>query len=268
MKHLIFIDFDHCLAPCDHDIAATQVKKELSTFGQTGITVGNEFSQIYYHMVSVLHDNPSPEAIDLNARLNAYPVIRPKNLSSKNVDQKWSRELWLKYLSDKHNLDLDGKMIIRIVEKYWETLAANCKLYPDAVDFLKRFGNSVFVITGSDDRLIFRKDSMVYDPKVSETKKIGRLEEQGLRDILPANHIITADPYSKTHENYWRKVISMTGLTTVKNGVVIEDSLPVIVAGRKRGFRGYVLDRYKFYNPNKIRDKIDGYFTSLKDIDL
>ncbi|MDI6721648.1 MAG: hypothetical protein QMD85_04615 [Candidatus Aenigmarchaeota archaeon] len=265
MKYKILIDFDHCLAPFDHDIAAEAVKKELiSAVGKDGFAAGDEFGRIFYGMLSILHSNESHEAVGMKEKINSYAVVRPPELPP-DADQKWSRELWLKYLSDKYGLHLDGKIIMHIVEKYWETIAQACKLYPDVTEFLRRFGDDVFVITGSDDRMIFRNGSIIYDPLSSERKKIDRLEKQGLRNLLPSNHIITGDPYGKADEKFWQKAMRIAGLEDPADGIVIEDSLSVVLYGKKLGFKGYVLDRHGFYNKDDLTNKIDGYITGLKE---
>ncbi len=268
MDYTLLLDVDHCLAPFNQDAGTEKVKQLLKeALGERGLLIGDLFGRIFYDFDSIHHGNQDPKLFSLRDRINSYKVMVPNELSGKHVNFMWSRELWLKYLSDQHALSLDGETIIRIIDAYWEAISSASQVHPEALDYLRKLDKEkLFIITSSDKRLAFESDTWEYDPQISQQKKSIRVQNQGLRKVFPASHVITGDPIDKPSQEFWEKVMEITGLSKPSQGIVVDDSLAVVLSGKGFGFRGYLLDRKKFYKRVDVQDKVDGYITELNQL--
>lgn len=266
MNQVFLLDFDECLAPVNQSAGVENIKKLLKQkLGKRkGSLIGNSFGQMFRDINAILHAKTNARLIALKKRLNSYRIQIPRGLTGEAANFMWSRELWLKYLSDENNLDFDGRTITRLADAYWNGYSRASPMYPQAVEYLSRADNRrLFLILGSDRRLLFENGTMVYDPMISEKKKIVRIQKQGLGKLLPENHIITGDPYDKPSQEFWQKVMQRTGLAQTSQGIVVDDSLPTVLSAIKFGFNGYLPDRKDFYGRNDVEHKVDGYITEL-----
>lgn len=267
MNHVLLLDFDQCLAKLNRDAAAKRVTKRLvEMLGTRGNQMGKEFTEVYNKIDLILHGKKGPEFAALKEKINSYKVKVPEKLANENINFMWSRELWIKYLSDKYNLEIDNQAAVSIIRDYWDAVASNSPLLWEAREFLgKTDAKKVFIITGSDKTLVVENGSLKYDPKTAEKRKISRILRQGLT-MLPKSHIITGDPYDKMTDKFWGVVMKRTGIKKASQGIIVEDSLPVILSGTKFGFKGYLLDRRKFYDKKDVEKQIDGYITKLNSV--
>jgi FMN phosphatase YigB (HAD superfamily) len=267
MKKLL-LDFDGCLAYQNRDAGIGRITHLLGgIIGDKALKIGTEFGQINEGMESILHGKTDRKLLEFRKRLNSYEVVLPKEIESQKIDFMWSRELWLKYLSDKYKLCLD-KRIITLIKEFWEAVALASPLYPQVVSYLKNAGiHGIFIITGSDQDLLFRNGSIIYDPAYAEKMKIRRLRLQGLT-MLPRKNIITGDPYDKPSLGFWKKVMDITRLSKTSDGIVVDDSLPMVLASIKMGFNGYLLDRKGLYERKDVEKQVDGYITELDQLNF
>ena len=108
MDQVLLLDFDECLA---HFNYRAGVKKLINLLeirvDDKAPEIGKNFEQIYNDMDLILHGKGSKKILDVKDKLNSYDVKLPKELVGKKVDFMWSRQLWLKYLSDKYELGLN-----------------------------------------------------------------------------------------------------------------------------------------------------------------
>ncbi len=268
MNCTLLLDVDHSLAPFNQDAGTERVKDFLKErLDKKGISAGNLFGQIFYDLDSIHHGNNDPKPISLRDKLNSYTILVPPELAGISFNFMWSRELWLRYLSDQQKLGLDGKTITQTIDAYWDAVSTGSQAYTEAINYLRCLDReNLFIITGSDRRLVFEGESMRYDPKISEKKKVIRVENQGLKGLFSKSHIITGDPFDKPDPKFWQRVIDITGLSDKSKGVVVDDSLSIVLSAKVFGFRGYLLDRKKFYKKVDVENKVDGYLTELNQL--
>ncbi|MBI4174127.1 MAG: HAD family hydrolase [Candidatus Aenigmarchaeota archaeon] len=164
----------------------------------------------------------------------------------------WSRQLWLRYLSDKHEINLDGKTISKIIESFWMSAAGNSKIDPKTEKWIKDNEKRLFIITGSDRNLIFRAGKIIYNSKYSKRIKIKRMKAQGLK-IQPRN-IITGDPYDKDTREFWQNISKRMP----QDVIVIDDSTIIVSRAKNCGFRSFLFDpdgkHYEKSFKNRITD--------------
>ncbi|MBI4170499.1 MAG: hypothetical protein HY514_02305 [Candidatus Aenigmarchaeota archaeon] len=269
MKYTLLLDFDECLARQNRAAGIARVKAMLKEIaGPKAEEAGNDFGQIYHDMDSILHDNKEPGLLLLKNRINSYTVKLPKELKSQKIDFMWSRELWLKHVSDKHGLNIDNKTIISIIEGYWNAIASSSPLYPQARKYLEKLDKSkVFIVTGSDKTLVADGKGFAYDSSMAEKRKISRIVKQGIT-MLPKTHIITGDPHDKPSDEFWKTAMKRAGLKEPAEGIIVEDSLSIVLSAMKFGFKGYLLDRHKFYDRKDAEKQVDGYITELNQLPI
>ena len=250
MTHVLLLDMDECLAPSNN-------------------VVGNGMLNIYKDMDAAHHGTITKSFLELKEALNSYAVKVPKTLKNITTGFIWSRELWLKHVSDKNGLGLDDKAIMKLIDAYWDAVALASQAYDDSLNFLKLQNKKMlFIITGSDRRLIMTNNEIKYDPKFSEKKKIKRIHKQGVKSFFPTSHIITGDPYDKPSTEFWERVMKHVGIKNKSYGIVVDDSMSIVLDAVKFGFSGYVLDRRGLYKKQDVKHKVTGYLTKLNDLHL
>ncbi len=270
MSYVLLLDVDGTLAQFNNSAGAEKVAEILAKlFGSKGKRAGEDFLKIYQAINSTHHGKKSQEYASVVGTLNSFSIKLPPELWQTELNFMWSRELWLKYVSKMHKLNLSWSLIVKIIDSYWEAASLNSPLYPEVRGFLEKLVKNksrLFLITASDNRLAFRNRAITYDPKVSEQKKIKRVLEQGFSGIFKPHQTITVDPFDKPSPEFWRKCVKVAGLTNPSEAVVIDDAKDVVISAVSFGFRGCVLDRACHYSSAEVRRAGAGYITRLEQL--
>lgn len=245
LMYVLFFDLDGCLTPFDQQLGFEAVSESLKEITGTP-KFGTEFRKMF-DLIQIIHlGKTDKNAEKLKYALNSYNVQIPKSLIGKKTDFMWSRELWLKYLSDKYELQLNGNIITKIVDGYWDTISKQM-LFPHVASFLKQLHNRMFIITSSDMRLLIKNNKIIYNPKISASKKMKRVLKQ-TGGLFKRKNIIIGDPYDKPSNEFWNIVMKVSQLSKPADGIVIDDSLRICLSAAEFGFRSFVIDRQNNYN--------------------
>lgn len=265
MINTLLLDYDGTLAPFNEDAATKRVKEMLAAdLGSKSEEVGGEFAEIFNALDAVLHSKADSRSTEVIRNINSYNVLTSADVGDYEIDFRWSRELWLKYLSDKYELGLEGEFIMKVIDGYWEALADSSPLFPDVGEYLGRQRNlGAYVITASDRRIAISQDTIRYDPSYSEKQKMSRIERTGLCKFINKENIVVGDPFDKPGDMFWSKIIAKAGIKDKKDAVVVDDSLSTVKSAKAAGFRGYVMDRIGVYDRNQAAAETDGYITGL-----
>ncbi len=260
-------DFDHTLAPLNHDHPSGKVSEALEKmFPGKGTDAGKTFSNIFYGILDAYQGKSDTMNKKIKSAIEFYKIRVSNSFDGAKPDFLWSRELWLKYISNEFGLNISDKEISRLASIYWDHVPENCPIFPDSKDcLLKLDKEKIFIVTGSDMRLGFDEYSLFYDPELSKNFKRDRIEKQ-CPDLLLRSNIITGDPYGKPSEGFWQAVLEITGIADPSKSVVIDDSLKVVLSAKNFGFQGYVLDREGLYRKAEIESEIDGYIRNLNEL--
>lgn len=271
MPPTLLLDVDGTLAPFNQD-AGTQAVTDLLArlFGNEGLKLGAEFGSLYDSLSLLHHGRVEPELVALKNRLNSYRIQLPQELERRSENFMWSRELWLRHISEVHKLNLGWEQIISITDAYWEAISLHSQIYPAVEEYMEKLtrAGSLFLVTASDRRLALMNGSIAYDPRVSEKKKVKRVLEQGLSRFFGPRQVITGDPFNKPGLEFWQKCIKVAGLSDPSEATMVDDAEAVVMSAVKFGFRGCVLDRAGHYHREKIEGLGIGYITELNQLKL
>lgn len=270
MSSVLLLDVDGTLAQFNNSAGAEKVAEILvKLVGSKGKRAGDDFFKIYQAINSTHHGKKSQEYAAVVDALNSYSVKLPPELEQREMNFMWSRELWLKYISEMHKLNLPWNRIVEIADCYWKAASLHSPLYSEVKGCLEKLvknNSRLFLITASDNRFTFTNRTITYDPKVSEQKKIKRILEQGFSGIFKPRQIITGDPFNKPSPEFWQKCVKVAGLTNLSEAVVIDDTKDVVLSAINFGFKGCVLDRAGHYNSAEIKRAGAGYITKLEQL--
>ncbi len=176
---MILCDFDEVLAHFRHEIGFKHVSYALEKYSvDNSWLIANEFAQIHKSIDRIFHGSKNANLLKLKNSLNSYRITVPESLQKRKFNFMWSRQLWLRYLSDKHEINLDGKTISKIIESFWMSAAGNSKIDPKTEKWIKDNEKRLFIITGSDRNLIFRAGKIIYNSKYSKRIKIKRMRRK------------------------------------------------------------------------------------------
>ena len=193
--------------------------------------------------------NYSKENKKLIDELASYNVQYPKEL--KNPDFKFSRDLHLRYVSDKLNLNLTNKQISKGVEIYWKSVMSNSSIYSDSKRLLNKIKKK-FVIAGSDHRLKMSGRKFTYNPRFSHRQRLERTYAK-LGKYFKKSQIIIGDPHDKPGKEYWKKCLNVSGLKKPSEGVIVDDSARIILSAKKFGFNVILIDREGRYKKSALK---------------
>ena len=265
MVEAILLDYDWTLAPFNQEAGIRRVKEMLAPdFGSKVEEVGDEFGEIHNLMMDLLYSRADSRSTEMMRNINSYAVLTGPEVGNYDISFMWSREVWLKYLSDKYELGLEGDFIMSVTNAYWDAIADSSPLFPDAADYLARQKDiGIYVITASDRRVSISEDTIRYITADSEKQKIDRMERAGLGKFIPQANIITGDPFDKPSGQFWDKVIAKAKIKSAKDAIVVDDSLSAVKSAREAGFTGYVIDRLGVYDRIQIATSVDRYITGF-----
>ncbi len=270
MPPTLLLDFDGTLAPFNQRAGTEAVTALLvRLFGNKCVKFGAEFGGLYDAFSLLHYGSEEPGLVALKNRLNSYEVQLPPEFNGCSENFMWSRELWLKHVSEVHKLNLGWERIISMADAYWEAISLHSQIYPDAKEYLETLakeGLPLFLVTASDCRLTLVNNSIAYDPKVSEEKKVRRVMEQGLSGFFRPQQAITGDPFNKPSPEFWQKCVKIAGLSDPSDAIVVDDSMEVVASAVKFGFKGCVLDRAGHYSRGKVEKSGSSYITEISQL--
>jgi len=272
MPPTLLLDVDGTLAPFNQSAGTKAVTGLLvKLFGNEGLKFGAEFSSLYDAFSSLHHGNESPELIALKNILNSYKVQLPQEFKERSENFMWSRELWLKHISEVHKLNLGWEQIISMTDTYWEAISFHSPIYSAIKEYLEELTKKdllLFLVVASDRRLALINGSITYDPKVPEKKKVKRVMEQGLSRFFRPQQVITGDPYNKPSSEFWQKCMKTAGLSDPSEAIVVDDAKAVVISAVKFGFMGCVLDRAGHYKRAEVESYGISYIIELNQLKI
>ncbi len=114
--------------------------------------------------------------------------------------KKFSREVLLKLAAEDFGIILDADQLSLCADRYWEHVDANAIFLDGAIpmtDEIARIGNSLFLFTSSDARLLLKGNGQFqYDPTASLDFKRQRMEKLRQRG-LNYREVFIGDPFDK-----------------------------------------------------------------------
>ncbi|MBI2133553.1 hypothetical protein HYU11_02625 [Candidatus Woesearchaeota archaeon] len=246
MERVFFLDIDHTLSNFDSRAGDDAVRAELLRLfpekEEAAVLFGEIFESVYSYHCSRSMDSFFAD------KINSFRVSIPENIPK--PDLKFSREIYLKFISDKFGLGISGKEIMRIVDLYNDAIVRSTFIYPDSVRFMSRFKKK-FIIAGSDNRLRFEGDRMVYDPEYSWKKRFERTMAVFSR-FFNKDQVIIGDPFGKPSVQFWEKCVDVSGCSP-EHSFVVDDSMNVVKSAMDFGFKGVLFDRYNAYDRNSVK---------------
>ncbi len=257
MKRVFFIDIDHTLANFDSNFGNAAVKEELLRMFPEKQRAAEIFGEIY-DSIFAFHTCLSKDSFYAD-KINSYDVEVPDYISK--PDFKFSRELYIKYVSNEFGLKLSEREMRRIVSIYWDAIVNSTSIYPDSVKFMQNHENK-FITAGSDNRLKFEAGKIFYDPDFSWKCRFDRTMKV-FSGFFRKEQILIGDPYGKPSREFWELCLAKSKIQP-KQGVVIDDSLKVVKSAMNFGFKGVLLDRSKAHDKNSV--DTDFYASSFDEL--
>ncbi|MBI3051306.1 HAD family hydrolase [Candidatus Woesearchaeota archaeon] len=254
-----FLDVDDTLMTFNSDAANEAVYAYLRAFWPEAAAA--EFRKLFSLAVAYHQDRETSESREFLAKLNSYPVACPDGIEKPNVI--YSRELYVRYLSDKHRLQVSDAQIAEAMDAYWNAMVANASFYPDARRFVKS-SPGCFIAVGSDSRLVVRNGKFSYDSEYARKNRMERTRAVGLLDFVPEARVIIGDPFRKPGDSFWQECLRVSGVPK-ENCIMVDDSPRVVADARRFGFTGVLMDRKGRYG-GRGADHIVASFDELKDI--
>ncbi|MBI2575057.1 hypothetical protein HYV82_04180 [Candidatus Woesearchaeota archaeon] len=264
VESAFFIDVDSTLASHDTSSADRAVRDELLRLFPGKPEAGGMFGRLYSDINSFYLGIREEPGRKLAGIMNSYDVLSSKKADTKQ-DFMFSRELYLKYISEQCALRLSGSQIMRIAGIYWKAIVESTKLFEDSVRFLQRAKNK-FVIAGSDTRIKFSDGKMLYEPEYSSGLRLQRTKAIGLSKFFNDRQIVIADPDVKPSTEFWDKCIKAAGIQRPKTGVVVDDSKTVVRSAMDYGFSGVLIDRKGEYGKAAVAGEVDACIASFDEL--
>ncbi|GEM_PF-3520282 len=258
---VFFIDVDSTLASHETGSADMAVRDELLRLFPGKPQAGEMFGRMFSDINSFYLGRRDEPGRKLAGIMNSYGVLSSKKADTKQ-DFMFSRELYLKHISERHGLGLSGSQIMRIASIYWKEIVGSTRLFEDSIRFLQR-AKRKFVIAGSDTRIKFIGDKMLYDPEYSSGLRLQRTKAIGLAKFFNDDEILIGDPYVKPSREFWDKCMKAANLQSPETGIVIDDSKTVVKSAMDYGFRGVLMDRKGEYDKATVAGEVDAYFASF-----
>ncbi len=259
MRPSFLVDVDHTLANFDSNSGNRAVKEELLRLFPEKQLAAEMFGEIY-DSIFAFHTCLSTDSFYAD-KINSYDVEVPDDISK--PDFKFSRELYIKYVSNEFGLNLSANEIERIVSTYWNAIVNSTRIYPDAIGFMQRHEKK-FITAGSDNRLKFEAGKIFYDPDFSWKCRFDRTMKV-FSGFFRKEQILIGDPYGKPSREFWELCLAKSKIQP-EQGVVIDDSLKVVKSAMDFGFKGVLLDRSKAHDKNFV--DADFYAVSFDDLDV
>lgn len=242
----IFLDLDYTIV--DFDIAHHRAIAALSD------TYGSDFGAAFELWFRITLEGRRVRGNDWSAVPGGQSAFH-KITSSLRAELgngkhlPWSRQLGAAYVFSALGLPVDRTKAEKIGNTYWEAIAANVVLYPDAQLFLKKVqaqGIRFHIFTGSDSHLQWKEGRWLYDPEYSrqvKTQRILPLEKQG---FTPTS-ITIGDPVDKPSPLFFHAMIKNAALAVgekvdVSEAITVGDSFeadvraPLEVLGFQAGY--------------------------------
>ncbi|MBI2574445.1 hypothetical protein HYV82_01015 [Candidatus Woesearchaeota archaeon] len=261
---VFFIDVDSTLASHDTSSADRAVRDELLRLFPGKPEAGGMFGRLYSDINSFYLGIREEPGRKLAGIMNSYGVTTSQKLNAKQ-DFMFSRELYLKYISEQCALRLSGSQIMRIAGIYWKTIVESTKLFEDSTRFLQRTKNK-FVIAGSDTRIKFAGGKMLYEPEYSSGLRLKRTKAIGLSKFFKDGEILIGDPCTKPSREFWDKCVQVSGIQSPETGIVIDDSKTVVKGAMDYGFRGVLIDKKGEYDKAAVAGEVDAYVASFDEL--
>ena len=243
-KNVFFVDVDYTLASFEPSAGNAAVSGQLSDLvPQKHEEASSLFGSMFSAMLDFQRGKKSGLYSEFMDFVGSAVVSYPSNLKP---DLMFSRELHLKFVSEKLGLQLSGSQIIGIIDSCWNAIISATRIYPDSFRFLSRVRDP-FIIAGGDGRLMFSNSSFVYNPVYSRAKRLERTNAIGLGKYFEDGKILIGDPVKKGSSEFWDLCIDAAKLDSVSQGIVVDDSLSVVKSAMNRGFKGILMDRNGVY---------------------
>ncbi len=254
-----FLDVDDTLMTFNSDAANEAVYAYLRAFWPEAAAA--EFRKLFSLAAAYHQAAETSESREFLAKLNSYPVACPDGIERPNVI--YSRELYVRYLSDKHRLQVSDAQIAGAMDAYWNAMVANASFYPDARRFLKS-NPGCFIAVGSDSRLVVRNGKFSYDPEYARKRRMERTRAAGLLDYVPEARVIIGDPFRKPGDSFWQECLRVSA-ASMADCIMVDDSLRVVSDARRFGFRAVLIDRFGFYD-GRNTGRVDAVISSFDEL--
>jgi FMN phosphatase YigB (HAD superfamily) len=260
---IFLLDVDNTLAHFNSEAGEARVMEILKEkLGEKGVLAAEQFCAIFDAFNKLHHGSKEPKYFALKEKTLAYKISAPVE----GLDYMWSRELWLKLISDENSLELQDEQITGIIDEFWQAVSKSSPIYPDVEEFLSSIKQK-FIAVSSDGRLQLKNGNLVYDPEYSRLKKINRLFAQGFSHYFEPDQIITGDPYEKPSDQFWETTLGKTG-AEAKDVTFVDDSLRICSSAAKFGFKAIVIDRKARYSKDEAALQGVSYVNELGQISL
>ncbi|MBI3034292.1 hypothetical protein HYY72_03970 [Candidatus Woesearchaeota archaeon] len=260
MRRVFFIDVDFTAANFDYSAGDKAVCN-----GILGLFPGREdacslFIGLFSAMLGHLYSRESPLSLEFMRFIDSASVVSPKGMKP---DLMYSRELFLKFVSVKCGLELDGNDIIRIVDEYWKAIVSSTVIYDDALRFFRK-ADDRFIIAGGDGRLKFEKGDFIYEPDYSRGRRLERTRAIGLSGFFDDEKVLIGDPVRKGSPEFWEMCMKAAGLADKQEGIVVDDSISIVSSAMDFGFKGVLMDRKGIYGSSVGADEVIASFDELE----
>ncbi|MFH1182350.1 MAG: hypothetical protein V1702_05300 [Candidatus Woesearchaeota archaeon] len=256
---VFFIDVDRTLASFAQQAGEKAVCEFLSKFWPR--EVAEEFPKVFLGVQEFYHGDRKASNLELVNKLNSYV----SKTSSPKFNVMFSRELYIKYLSEKHQLKISDSQITEAAEAYWAAIAKNSRIYDDSIRFLES-GKDAYIIAGTDGWVRINGKNIAYDAEYSKEKRLQRTKAIGLSKYFSDGRIIIGDPHDKPSEEFWKTCTNVAHLASPKSGIVIDDSITIVASAKQFGFKGILIDRAGRYDKEDVKRKTDEYITNFDEL--
>lgn len=169
------------------------------------------FSKGYWTLIRYLRLPPGTVDLAYN-QLRARIEKWQQGLVKQGYEVKpWSRDTLLAIAMEDAGVPPTYDLVEGALTHYWNTLAANTKIYDDAraiLTELRKLNIPYHLATNSDGflRLDDEEKTFVYEPSESAARKVKRLK--ALTDLgVPKNSITVGDPIGKPNAPYYARVL-------------------------------------------------------------
>ncbi len=261
-KNVFFVDVDYTLASFEPSAGNAAVSKKLSRLVPLKYEEASSlFSRVFSAMLDFQRGKKSGLCSEFMDFVGSAGVSYPSSLQP---DLMFSRELHLKFVSEKLGLGLSGSQIIDVIDSCWDAIISATVIYPDSFRFLNRVCDR-FIIAGGDGRLMLSNNSFVYDPVFSRAKRLERTNAVGLGKFFEDSRILIGDPMKKGSNDFWDLCVKAANMGSTSEGVVVDDSKSVVKAAIAYGFKGILMDRNGVYG-NDVSGEVDLVVSSFNEL--
>ena len=232
-----FLDVDSTLSSFESSECNKAMVAYLKTIWAT--EVAESYFDFFNHAQLYHQGIETPQGRAFEADLRAYPVT---NLTGRQQSFMYSRELYLKIIAKRNDIELSDTQVNKACEKYWKAFMESSRIYEDSIRFMKKIKNK-FIAAGSDQRLMVKDGQLTYDPEHSKRLRMERTVAAGFLDYFPKSRIIIGDPNFKPSDEFWIECLRAAKLKKPEDAVLVDDSVRVIQSAADFGFQCYMIDR-------------------------